>query len=356
MTTNAITTAPRFDRHNIALQDTLAEFIAQGMTQRQAAEAVGTAPSNVSVALRMRHARLHGTPAPTRRAAAAAARWVSARTFGVEIECVGISRETAAAALAPVLGYTPRITGYHGDSSYTEWTVQYDGSLVDRTGRGSAEVVTRVLQGDAGLAELRAGIDALAAAGATVNVSCGQHVHHSIDDLDGDALALFVENFARLQPLMSKLVAPSRRHNGRTHNGYTNYAGASIRPDDVRRLTTAARTGWQASNGRRSLTNGFAGRYTRLNVNAYVERGTVEFRQHQGTVDSAKTLAWVRFGQAIVEASARGERLTPGGALTKLGRLGLLDATEVAFLTERAAWLTLTADEQRAVAAFAAAA
>lgn len=323
-----------------------------GLPWATIAEVCGYGNANSAAWAAKRHARRIGAAA----AAPVPARWVSARTFGVEIECVGISREAAAAALAPVLGYDPRVTGYHGDSTYAEWTVQYDGSLYDRTGRGSCEVVTRVLQGDAGLAELKAGIDALRAAGADVNLSCGQHVHHSVDDLDGDALALFVENFARLQPLMSKIVSPSRRHNGRTHNGHTNYAGASIRPDDVRRLTTAARTGWQASNGRRSLSNGFAGRYTRLNVDGYVTRGTVEFRQHQGTVDSAKTEAWVRFGQAVVEASARGLRLTPGAALRTFAREGLLTADEVRFLKGRIAWLALSPADQRAVAEFVSAA
>jgi hypothetical protein len=44
-------------------------------------------------------------------------------------------------------------------------------------------------------------------------------------------------------------------------------------------------------------------RYRTVNVTAYPKYGSIEFRQHQGTLSYAKMLRWVKLGQSIVEAA-----------------------------------------------------
>jgi hypothetical protein len=46
---------------------------------------------------------------------------------------------------------------------------------------------------------------------------------------------------------------------------------------------------------------GHMDRYRNLNVAAYARHGTLEFRQHQGTVNATKMVAWVKFTGAIME-------------------------------------------------------
>ena len=67
----------------------------------------------------------------------------------------------------------------------------------------------------------------------------------------------------------------------------------------------------------RSITGG--SRYFKLNVQSYWRHGTVEFRQHSGTVEFGKIRNWLLFCARLVDFSKR-ERLDSGGerALAKL--------------------------------------
>jgi hypothetical protein len=44
-------------------------------------------------------------------------------------------------------------------------------------------------------------------------------------------------------------------------------------------------------------------RYRSLNLTAFAQYGTVEVRQHEGTLDSNKILAWVQYGQTVIESA-----------------------------------------------------
>lgn len=304
-----------------------------GMAFRVIAEELGWDRPQQAHAAVSAHARRIGDDALiTRRTTvtAAQAMWMSGGTFGVELECVGISRDQAADAVTAVLGYRPPVVGYHGTADYSRWSSQYDGSLQSPNGL-SCELVSPVLSGADGFAELEAVMAALTAAGASVNRSCGTHVHHGVDHLDGAQMSLLVENLFAVQPALNSLVARSRRRGM--------YPGRPMREAQVadvqRRIAGATdEAAWKRNLG--YYANG-SDRYTRFNFTKFTVTGTVEFRQHQGTLDSNKLVRWVRLGQAIIEASARGISLPRGttAPLRALRNAGLLTADDVAWFATR---------------------
>ena len=132
------------------------------------------------------------------------------RKFGVELEIVGISKEQAIRALAAV-----DIIAY--DAGYThmttlDWKVVDDSSVL-----GGFEVVSPVLEGEAGLETLRTAAHALADAGATANRSCGLHVHIDAHGMTVENIRTIVCRYASFEEEIDAFMPPSRRGNT---NGY----------------------------------------------------------------------------------------------------------------------------------------
>jgi hypothetical protein len=42
------------------------------------------------------------------------------------------------------------------------------------------------------------------------------------------------------------------------------------------------------------------GRYHKLNLSSYVSHGTIEFRQHQGTINYVKISRWIDLGMSMM--------------------------------------------------------
>lgn len=221
-------------------------------------------------------------------------------TFGVELEVLlprGMDHHGLAALVAAAgvpcrfLGYTHAVTA--------EWKVVTDASVP-----GGAELVSPILRGDAGLEQLRVVCRALTAANVKVDRRCGFHVHVGVAGESLDTLKRLVTNFAHFETVMDQLVSASRRNN------------QYCRPVVVGQSQRAA-SPWQLAG----LVN-YGGRYSKLNVAAYLRHGTVEFRQHQGTIDAQKAVEWVRLCLGMVRA-ARGtgnrEPATLGGLMQHIG-------------------------------------
>jgi hypothetical protein len=170
----------------------------------------------------------------------------------------------------------------------TYWKLMYDAS-VRNTGTHQAyghELVSPPLVGPAGFQALATAIKALRDAGATVDASCGIHVHHDMAGLSGAEIARFARLFYDRQDAIDMLVAPSRRHNG----GYAR----RLREYEINTIVehfTAYRSAPQVD------------RYRTLNVQSFPKYGTIEIRQHQGSLNAIKVAAWIKFGQALVQAA-----------------------------------------------------
>lgn len=236
------------------------------------------------------------------------------RRFGVELELIfpgHVERHTISAALA--------------EAGITDWRVKSDGSLSG--GRGW-EIVSPVLQGEAGREAIRTVTRVLRALGGRPNRSCGMHVHHEIQELSIQQIKDVARAWFTRQDLTDGLVSDSRRRGAYYCGRHSDGEQAHIaRLRDTRSL--------------RSIGNSlsYSYRFRAFNLVSYGRYGTVEIRQHQGTVDAEKIISWVSYGQALIAAAANGELadtapVTMREHLTSLG--SHLNDTARTFLLGRA--------------------
>ncbi len=236
-----------------------------------------------------------------------------ARRFGVEFECIvprSVDRYTITNAL--------EAAGLSG------WRAKGDGSLMAMGAGHGIEVVSPILQGEQGVEAIRVATRVLRELGATVNRTCGTHIHHEARDLTVQNIKDSVKAWATNQHLIDGLVAPSRRNGSNT---YCRHLDSS----DLARVESCTTLN--------QLRSGFA-RYRTLNLDAYGRYGTIEIRQHQGTLDAEKVISWLRFGQAILDRTIEAPATTATRYETVrefLAGLGeRLDETAQTFLLGRA--------------------
>jgi len=202
------------------------------------------------------------------------------RNFGLEIEHNGCSLNATARAIRDAglpcqnSGYTHRVT--------SDWKAVHDGSCGN-------EAVSPILSGTEGFAQVSAVMRALTAAGGRVDRRCGMHVHIDMAGLTGEQIARFVALYVHHQADIDNLMPPSR---------VGNYYARTIAESELVTITDAFRTaGTTPSNWSQDR------RYKTLNVMAFPKYGTMEVRQHQGTLNPQKARAWVLFLLAMVEVA-----------------------------------------------------
>lgn len=215
----------------------------------------------------------------------------STRTFGVEIEFTGGSVQKATTTLINA-GIVAVTEGYNHQTR-NHWKVTTDAS-VDRSGVTGGEVVSPVLKGERGLSELRLVLEALSAGGFKVNKSCGIHVHVGVSDLSVAALKTVFLRYAKHEDKIDAIMPRSRRGNANTYcQGFVHYNGSGINLDNATTVNDIMRSGQRN------------GRFCKLNLGAYVRQATIEFRQHSGSLNSAKVANWVLFCLNFVDASVK---------------------------------------------------
>jgi hypothetical protein len=212
-------------------------------------------------------------------------------TFGIEIECVGLSTSRAQQAL---IAAGVRCENYGYDhTTRPEWKVTTDSSLNSRN--GSAEVVSPVLQHNDGLNEVRSVMKILRDAGARVNSSCGMHVHFGADSISDTEIALIVEAHTWFQPAFDAFVLERRLDS----SGFCRHRTAN------EALATAQALRYE---GRRDAlrTEDRSDRYKALNLQSLLRHGTIENRQHHGSLNGLNATAWIAFNQAFFQAAVDG--------------------------------------------------
>lgn len=237
------------------------------------------------------------------------------RRFGVEIEFVGLTPSSAAAAIRAA-GFQAESESYnHSTRSY--WKIVHDASC-------GYEAVSPILTGEAGITEMKAVMKALREAGARVNGNCGLHVHHDMADLTGDEIARFFLSYVDHQSTINGFVAPSRRNRSQWCRSWSS--------EMANRVADGFRMNRQANGGH--------SRYMSINVASFPRYGTIEIRQHGGTLNGTKAAAWVRMGWALINVaqSTSAGVLRDGAAnfLADLGYFGNLPAADRAYLAGRA--------------------
>lgn len=228
---------------------------------------------------------------------------VTDRRFGVELECLG--DKAAIKAAMEARGVAVYMSGYNHANSETSWKITTDGSLRNTSNRperrgsniDTMEIVSPILHGDEGLAQLKLVTEALRECNAFVNVTCGTHVHHDASrDFNKQKLYNLLVNYKNAQKAINKLVSASRRNDAQYCHLITDRDLEVMLP---------------SNNQHRSMSDmvNQTTRYKTLNLAAYSRHKTVEFRQHQGTVEYNKIAAWVQFGQYLIAYSNAGNTL-----------------------------------------------
>lgn len=207
----------------------------------------------------------------------------SNRSFGIEIECKGITMQVACEAIRAA-GVECNVEGYN-HTTRPQWKIVTDASVA-----GGFEVVSPILSGQDGLAQVQRVSDALVNAGAKIEKDCGFHVHVDARDLNGPTIANILTRYAKYEAQIDAFMPKSRRENN--NRFCQSVMGLAAEFENV--APTAS-----ASDVCRRMYN----RYYKLNLTAFVRHGTVEFRQHSGTVEARKMIPWIIFCVNFVETS-----------------------------------------------------
>ena len=236
-------------------------------------------------------------------------------TFGVEIEC--FAPRGTIVDNATNQGLDVRSEGYNHDDVTDHHKLVSDGSLCGCP--DPVEFVTAVLPFENVESSLKAITKTLAASNAKVNKSCGLHVHVATPTLtDAQYCNVFV-NYMHLEPLIDSWLAPSRKNN-----------------EYSRSLRSVFSSVMNATNPSEMARACGCSRYYKVNPMAYSRHRTIEFRQHQGTVEFEKIFNWLRFCAKLVEFS-KDHRLNESTAPTQIEDIEFLNDNEKAYFKARAA-------------------
>lgn len=239
------------------------------------------------------------------------------RTFGVEIEVMSeIGRRELALAISDA-GVMCRETGYD-HVVRPHWRIVTDASLGYSEG---AEIVSPILRGEEGLREVAKVCDALKRAGCRVNSQTGLHVHIGVGDCSLQQIKNICLNFLNLEPMFDLILPESRRGNNNQYIRsnrcrYPYRFGGDYSDDGLMEAFERVRNARNFDD----LFMAFQGgnRYHKMNLAPYPRQGTVEFRQHSGSVNGEKVCNWIRLLMAFTCHSIGGRprpiRQTPARA------------------------------------------
>jgi len=227
---------------------------------------------------------------------------ISDRAFGIELEIDG-NGNTAhmVAGLLNAVGVNCRFAGYTHDTT-AHWKVVTDASV---RGSNPMELVSPILRGEAGLRQVALVCETLAANNVKVNTSCGFHVHVDARNLTADAVRRVCKSFVKHEADFDSLVPPSRRSSQWCKSNLSALGG------DIK--TAFAKMDQCTTVAQLQRFVCLNDRYWKLNLMSMLRHGTIEFRQHAGTIEAAKVTAWVALVVGMVENCAAAKSVTLAG-------------------------------------------
>ena len=188
----------------------------------------------------------------------------------------------------------------------SHWNLHEDGSIdPGQTPAISIEVVTPILQGEKGIAEVKKFCDFFSTFG-KVNNSCGTHVHVDGKDFKqknkaAERLTLALLHYSSLEKVFDSLVHASRRKN----KAY--YAqGPGDEEEIIQRYKSLIQEDSQSLI--KILSHLGPGRYAKLNLQSLQKHGTLEFRQLQGTLNATLIVNWIKIVTAFVDMIIKTEK------------------------------------------------
>ena len=245
------------------------------------------------------------------------------RTFGVELEFRGITRETAVKTVKHVLVNKEQMftcesirslnncysTLQVTDISGRNWSVQRDSSVAGDGGE-SCELVTPILRGTSDILLLQDVVRSIRKKGGRVNKTCGMHVHIGAKDYTPQNLRILSNMWHSRQPILyAGCLVNSENRN-------VNYC-QPLSDDFIDRLNKIKPQDWltfwqQWYYDYEPRINNFAdvnivsvrhyhdSRYHSLNLHSFNMRRTIEFRLFNGTLHAGKVKTAVQLCLALV--------------------------------------------------------
>jgi len=219
-------------------------------------------------------------------------------TWGIEIEC--LLPQQAIGDLRIAIGSYHH--GYPLPAPFPRgWTAERDGSLwTDRPDYVPVEIVSPILQGRAGIEQVKLVAQKLKSLGAVVNRSTGFHVHVGCESVAGSEVGAIAEWVAKLlyHVAMHETALYASTGTHRRENG--SYARSiKARKDDADRIRKAKSPGRKREE--LSWVVSQTARYHTLNITNLFISATVEFRAFAGTVEWTKMVGHICTCLALAE-------------------------------------------------------
>lgn len=227
---------------------------------------------------------------------------LAALTFGVELEfIIGTCPRDELARRISAAGVTCTSESYNHTTGRA-WKIVTDAS-VDSSYTTGFEIVSPVLRGEDGFRQVQKVCDMLKQSGCKVNLKCGLHVHVGANGWSVETFKNLMRLYASAEKAIDTFMAPSRRESA---NAFCKALRVSHGPLDAATNMDEVVRACGQSPGRTNVRG--SGRYYKVNLQSYWQHGTIEFRQHQGTIEADKTLNWVKLCLRMSLAAIEGTR------------------------------------------------
>jgi hypothetical protein len=237
------------------------------------------------------------------------------RTFGVELEFVntqyGLTELATAISLALRAEFPEQKCKFLSWGMSNENTKSYWKMTTDASVRSGGELISPPLPATPeSFRQIEIVTATLRNMNSRIDVNCGLHVHHDANDLTVRQLGHIYGAYASFQTLISSSLAPSRRVNA-DYMSPENYnrlpeqnknakAWNKPRYNQVRHWanTPALQDLCDMTNKANARNNRY---HSTVNLQSLAKHGTIEFRQHQGTLNAKKIISWVLVTQSFIE-------------------------------------------------------
>jgi hypothetical protein len=205
-------------------------------------------------------------------------------TFGIEIETVAPD----SAIRDHGLRIGPYKRGLQVPYLPAGWTAEADGSINNANGGHKCEIVSPILRGTEGLAQVVEVLAALEAKGHRVNTSCGVHIHVGWPrGLPDEILARLVTIVAYCEGGLYAITGTKNRERCAYCGGVRRYGGDKPAKDQIESRRYHALNLTNLANGRKH---------------------TVEFRVFSGSLSATKVVGWVQVCLGLVERALAAKR------------------------------------------------
>lgn len=171
--------------------------------------------------------------------------------------------------------------------SLKDWILETDSSC-------GYELVSPILsEHDSSFEQIKQAVSLIKTCGGKISNRCGLHVHICAKALSTERIYNIVKRYHENEHHIDSFMAMSRREDNNLYCksiydsfGYQ-FLSSEFHPDKFINVSV--------------LINHQNSRYCKVNLHSYRAHGTIEFRQHGGTLSSKRIIMWVRFLQEFVK-------------------------------------------------------